>query len=158
MGREHGRTAGLGWAARAIAVGGLAACWLAACGGNVVVDNVDDPGTPAGTGGGATGPTTTTLPTTTSIPTTTTGGPTSTPPGSGSCSSTCAEAFTNGTLPCYGLGFALYSQLNSMACGGGSGCGVVCNDNLCAFAASTPACTTCVEAALPDELQTCLAH
>src|SRR5262245_48619413 len=85
MGREHGRTAGLGWAARLIATSGVAVCALVAC-GNVIVDDRDEPGTPVDTGGSApTAPTTTTPPPTTptSIPdTTTTGGPTT---GSGSC-------------------------------------------------------------------------
>jgi hypothetical protein len=157
-------TRGLGFAALA-----LAGCGLAAC-GNVIVDDRGETGGEPGTGGGApTAPTTTSSlsTTTSSLPTTTTSSSTTTwttttswgPGTTGSgCVTSCAVAFTDGTMPCYGLGFALYGQLVGKVCDSMSPCDQLCQDNLCAFHASSSACTACIGEQNPDELQACLSN
>ena len=151
MGREHA-------GATRIWVGGAAAALaLAACGNVVVDDSASGTGptttTQGGPGGSATTSTTSTPVTTmTSTPVTTTTSSPVTETGT-SCVAGCNDAITSGTMPCYGLGFALYGLLVADA----STC-ADCTDNLVVFLAASPSCLSCLEASFPIDVQNCVAH
>src|SRR5262245_56242585 len=91
---------------------------LAACSGNVVVDNPS-------TGGSHTGTTTGTI--TSGITTT-----------SGPCSPTCSAVLTTGgPPPCGGSALSAYNTLVSCACGTGNLCEPGCGANFCLHEAAS---------------------